>query len=237
MLEQIARTYSQPQFQDVILGIEVLNEPLGPALNLDQLRDFYRDAYSAIRQSTQDETIIFHDAFQSPSFYNGFLSPSDNGSYNVALDHHEYQVFDDAQLAWTPAQHCQNVCTNANSWSGADKWSFIGEWTAAMTDCAPNLRGYGVGARYDGTDSGSSRHGSCSALNNISAWSQQQREDTRAYIEIQMDTFERMSDGWAFWTLKTEGAAEWDLYELMAHDVFPQPLTARTSGAQCTAYA
>jgi hypothetical protein len=31
----------------------------------------------------------------------------------------------------------------------------VGEWTAAITDCAPALNRYGIGARFDGTFVGS----------------------------------------------------------------------------------
>ena len=43
-------------------------------------------------------------------------------------------------------------------------WTIVGEWTPAMTDCAKYLNGRGVGARYDGTRSGSPRVGSCTGL-------------------------------------------------------------------------
>lgn len=36
-----------------------------------------------------------------------------------------------------------------------------------------------------------------------------------------------MQNGWIFWTWKTEGAPEWDMQDLLANGIFPQPLTAR----------
>ena len=33
--------------------------------------------------------------------------------------------------------------------------------------------------------------------------------------------------GWIFWTWKTQGAPEWDMKDLLANGIFPQPLTAR----------
>src|SRR2546430_1407316 len=60
----------------------------------------------------------------------------------VIVDHHEYQVFTNDMVAMPPWQHRQRVCNNVASYaSGADKWVVVGEWTAAMTDCARALNG------------------------------------------------------------------------------------------------
>ena len=53
---------------------------------------------------------------------NGFLTPSDNNAQHVAIDHHEYQVFSDADVAMVPWQHRQAVCNRADSYNGADKY-------------------------------------------------------------------------------------------------------------------
>jgi glucan 1,3-beta-glucosidase len=46
----------------------------------------------------------------------------------------------------------------------------VGEWTAAITDCAPALNRYGIGARFDGTFVGSIYTGSYADKNNIANW-------------------------------------------------------------------
>jgi glucan 1,3-beta-glucosidase len=48
-----------------------------------------------------------------------------------------------------------------------------------------------------------------------------------------MDAFERGAEGWVFWTAKTDGAGEWDLFELLDHDVFPNPVATRRFPATC----
>lgn len=140
VLKTIANKYAQPSYQDVVVGIELLNEPLSFKLNIDELKQFYRDGYGQVRD-VSDTTVIFQDAFLPPNSYNGFLTPSDNNAQHVAIDHHEYQVFDNAHIAMVPWQHRQAVCNNVGSYTGADKWVFVGEWTAAMTDCAAALNG------------------------------------------------------------------------------------------------
>jgi glucan 1,3-beta-glucosidase len=145
-------------------------------------------------------------------------------------------VFSDGEVAMQPWQHRQAVCNNANSYRGADKWTFVGEWTGAMTDCAPHLNGYNVGARYDGSYPGSSFHGSCAGKSDIRTWEQVFKDDMRGYIEAQLGTFEATTQGWIFWNFKTEGAHEWDFFALMDNGVFPNPVTNRKFGMICNSY-
>ncbi|RDW73061.1 putative glucan 1,3-beta-glucosidase-1 [Coleophoma cylindrospora] len=235
VLEQITAKYAQAQYQDVIVAIELLNEPMGSELNMDALTQFYRDGFGQVR-AVSDTPVMIHDAFVSPSQWNGVLSPSDNNAQNVVVDHHEYQVFNDEFVAMQPWQHRQYVCNNVWSYaSGTDKWVVVGEWTAAMTDCAPYLNGLGIGSRYDGSYPGSSYVGSCNGISDISTWSQTFKNDMRGYIEAQLEAFESQTRGWVFWNFKTEGAGEWDAFRLIDAGVFPQPLTSRQFSAICSA--
>ncbi|KAK5170917.1 glucan exo-1,3-beta-glucosidase [Saxophila tyrrhenica] len=232
-LKKIQTKYGAPSYNDVIAGIELLNEPMATSLDFNTVKQFTRDGYGQQRAASQSRVVVFQDGFKHPSDYNGFLTPSDHDSQWVAIDHHEYQVFTDDFVAMQPWQHRQAVCNNAWAYSGADKWTFVGEWSAAMTDCAAALNGYGVGARYDGTYPGSKHVGSCENINFIETWSQQFKDDTRGYIEAQMETFEARTQGWVFWNFKTEGSPEWDAFRLIDAGVFPQPLTSRKFGAIC----
>jgi len=233
VLKAITDKYAQPAYQDVIVAIELLNEPLSPELDFNVLKQFYRDGYYQTRD-TSNTFVVLQDGFVSASTWNGFLSVSDNNAQNVIIDHHEYQVFNDGLVALQNWQHRQLVCNNVASWGGgADKWVVVGEWTGAQTDCAKYLNGYKVGARYDGTFPGSSYVGTCADKNNIESWSQQLKDDTRGYIEAQLDTFEKHANGWIWWNFKTEGAAEWDAFALIDAGIFPQPLTARQFPPVC----
>ncbi len=153
----------------------------------------------------------------------------------VIVDHHEYQVFTDELVALVPWQHRQLVCNNAPSYSSnVDKWVIVGEWTAAMTDCAPALNGYDIGARYDGTYPGSSYVSTCEDKSNIALWNETFKGDMRGYIEAQLETFESHTQGWIFWNFKTEAAHEWDAFVLLDNGIFPQPLTSREFSAICS---
>jgi glucan 1,3-beta-glucosidase len=81
VLETITQKYAQPSYQDVVVAIELLNEPLGSALNYDELRQFYRDGFGQVR-AVSDTPVMLHDAFNAPSTWNGFLSVSDGNAQN-----------------------------------------------------------------------------------------------------------------------------------------------------------
>ena len=139
VLKTISDKYAATSFNDVVVGIELLNEPLIADMNLDDVKQFWRNGYGQVRD-TSYTTVVIQDGFNAPNTYNGFLTPSDSDSQNVALDHHEYQIFD-SDVSMQPYAHRQAVCNRYTNYYGADKWTFVGEWTAAMTDCAPALNG------------------------------------------------------------------------------------------------
>ena len=233
VLHKIQAKYGHASYDDVIAGIELLNEPQVSELDPETVKQFHRNGYGQQRAISPSRVVVIQDGFKEPKSYNGWLTPSDQDSQWVAIDHHEYQVFDDGLVAMGPWQHRQYVCNHAQSYSGADKWTLVGEWSAAMTDYAPYLNGYGRGSRYAGTFPGSHHVGSCKPINDMRRWSQAFKDDTRGYIEAQMETFEAHTQGWVFWTWRTESSPEWDAFRLIDAGIFPQPLWERKFGAIC----
>lgn len=124
VLRTISQKYAQGQYQDVVIGIQLLNEPAlyFDNLSFDTTKQFYRDGYGQVRD-VSDTPVILHDGFKRPNEWNGFLTPSDNNAQNVAIDHHEYQVFNNDLLRKSPAEHNQYTCSNSETYNGADKWS------------------------------------------------------------------------------------------------------------------
>lgn len=119
-----------------MVGIELLNEPLTPVLNggIEGTKQYYTQGYNAVRGSFGG-SIPFSDGFVQPSEWNGFLT-----GQNTIVNHHEYQVFTNELLQLDYQGHVDKVYSSAAEWaSGADKPVVNGEWTAAMTDCAPAL--------------------------------------------------------------------------------------------------
>ncbi|QDS71125.1 hypothetical protein FKW77_009783 [Venturia effusa] len=141
----ISQRYAQSSYDDVILGIELVNEPRGwtDGTSQDDLRKFYAEGFNRVRHSGAT-SVVMHDAFLHPASYNEFMTPE-----APIMDHHYYQVFEDGLLYKTPQQHRQFACESATLYQNADKPVIIGEWTGAMTDCTPHLNGYNKGSRYE----------------------------------------------------------------------------------------
>ncbi|KAM0719764.1 hypothetical protein Q7P37_003897 [Cladosporium fusiforme] len=137
VLGQIQQKYGQSEYDDVVAAIEALNEPLDPVLNPEITRDFHRRAYRNQREKSYTR---FHDGFLQTNTFNGFLTPTDfdstlgtrPGPEWVVIDHHEYSCFREDLVAQQPWQHRQHVCNNVGSYYGEDKWSIVGEWSAAV---------------------------------------------------------------------------------------------------------
>lgn len=103
-----------------------------------------------------------------------------------------------------------------------------------LYSCAKWLNGLGKGARYDGTYPGSFHVGDCDGkyVGTAAALSGDDKYNIRRFIEAQLDAYEYHT-GWFFWTWKTESAPEWDMQDLIANGLFPQPLSDRRYPGQC----
>ena len=102
---------------------------------------------------------VIHDAFQGLSYWSDFmLLPSYEG---VMIDVHEYQIATSEGIAMSWDQHISTACSKREQYASSHRWTVVGEWTLASTDCAKYGNGRGGGARYDGTIPGSVYIGSC----------------------------------------------------------------------------
>ncbi|KAF2274433.1 glycoside hydrolase [Westerdykella ornata] len=202
-----------------VSAIQLLNEPLGPNLNMDTVRQFYMDGWGNLKDS--NVAVVFHDAFQGVTSWNDWGA----GMWNLMLDTHHYEIFDNGQVAMSPAEHIKAACNFGNQMASNNKWTISGEWTGAMTDCAKWLNGKDKGARYDGTFNGAPKVGDCTGKysGTVAALSDEDKNNIGRFIEAQLDAYEKAS-GWIFWTWKNEGAPEWHMQELLANGLFPQPL-------------
>lgn len=80
---QIAKKYATPEYQDTVIGIGLLNEPLPPRLagGTDAVVQFSKDGYGKVRE-VGDTTVIVSDAFQAGAFWNGVLEgDAKNGNF------------------------------------------------------------------------------------------------------------------------------------------------------------
>ncbi|KAJ5179509.1 Glycoside hydrolase superfamily [Penicillium capsulatum] len=232
-LKALAKRYAGDT--DVVTGVEALNEPSVPGgVNVDGLKQYYYDAWGVAREASKDTTVVLHDGFLPTESWNGFMS-SDSGVWFVMMDTHHYEVFDNGLLAMDVKNHINSICDFSRQHvQTSDKWTVVGEWSGAMTDCAKYLNGKGIGARYDGTMGGNNAIGSCKgkSAGSVKALPQGEQDNTRKFIEAQLDAYEK-GTGWLYWTWTTEGAPEWDMKQQLAAGVFPNPVTERKFPGQC----
>ena len=98
VIQKIANKYAQDSEQNVVVGIELLNEPLASKIagGTDVVVQYSKDGYGDVRKIS-DTPVVVHDAFQEGSFWDDILTPPE--ATGVVIDHHEYQVFTDQLVA------------------------------------------------------------------------------------------------------------------------------------------
>lgn len=237
VIKHILKKYSGDDYLDTVIGIELINEPLGPSIDLDKMKNNYlQPCYDYLRNELgSDMDIIIHDAFEAYNSWDSFLSFS-SGASDVAIDHHHYQVFASDQLATDMDSKISTACNWGKGVISEGHWTVAGEFAGALTDCTKWLNGVGIGARYDGSywknGAGSYYIGSCANNEDITSWSDERKVNTRKFIEAQLDAFE-MRGGWIIWCYKTETSIEWGVDRLIENGLFPQPLSDRQYPGQC----
>lgn len=233
VIKIIAEKYGGDEFLDVVIGIELLNEPLGSALDMDALKDFFLKGYDIIRGDGRIQAVVFHDAFEQPSYWQDFMNTQDNNYYwNVVADHHHYQIFSAGELQRSMDDHIDFACQQGREHLEEPHWNIIGEWSAALTDCARWLNGVGRGARWSGDYDNSPFIQSCDKYISYDQFPDFHKVNMRKWIEVQLDAYDTRQ-GWYFWNWKCEHAIEWDMKELIATGLFPQPLDDRQYNNQC----
>ncbi|KAF5313187.1 hypothetical protein D9619_002623 [Psilocybe cf. subviscida] len=213
---------------NVVPTIAPLNEPAGYVSSqlLSAAKQYWYDSYGNIRfpfgtSQQSNLAVLIHDAFQPLSYWAGFMPSS--GFQGVLLDTHIYQMFSVADNQKTNAQHISAACAQASSLTASTLWLVVGEWTPAADDCAKYLNGRGVGSRYDGSYSGSTRVGSCTGrTGSASSFSSSYKTFLRQYWEAQVQSYEKGGQGWIQWTWKAENADEWTYKAGLANGWIPQ---------------
>ena len=88
VIQLIANKYAQKEYQDVVVGIELLNEPLAESLpgGTNAVVQYYKDAYGNVRKIS-DTPCILSDAFQNGTFWNDVLTEPDASNGNLTSPH------------------------------------------------------------------------------------------------------------------------------------------------------
>eukprot|EP01099_Mayorella_cantabrigiensis_P002619 TRINITY_DN2143_c0_g1_i1.p1 TRINITY_DN2143_c0_g1~~TRINITY_DN2143_c0_g1_i1.p1 ORF type:complete len:437 (-),score=88.24 TRINITY_DN2143_c0_g1_i1:84-1367(-) len=232
VIKQIADFFDTPQYRDVVVGIELVNEPRWD-IPLNIVQDYYFSGYNAIRTSPQDSmwdmSVVIHDSFRFYDWW-GFMQPPNY--QNVILDTHIYSVFDENLLTKSYDQHLDWACSFKDSIrnSNYNLWTVVGEWCIAVTDCTQWLNGFGVGARYDGTMDGYPYIGSCvgdTDINNSTTFNPEYKAFLNEFFEYSHDAFSAGS-GWFFWNFKAEASPQWSYLDGLAQGWIPKDLDSIT---------
>lgn len=212
---------------------------------LDVVHDYFTTAYNIIRHPNGqglDSSIIvlIHDAFMNGTYWGDYLTAAE-GTHDVVMDTHQYQVFVDSLLNLTLDEHLEYTCNNlSTAISQYELPIIVGEWTNAITDCGYWVNGRNQGARWDGTFAGDSAfNNSCAGLSrDASTFSSDYLTFLRKYWEAQVDTFET-SYGWIQWAWKIEAgySDEWSYKAGLQYGWIPQDPTERQYPDICASYS
>ncbi|KAL1357871.1 hypothetical protein HN51_009723 [Arachis hypogaea] len=113
-------------------GIELMNEPSG--VNLDSLKNYYKQAYDAVRRYSQSAYVIMsnpldHDSKVLLSFVQGFK--------NVVIDVHYYNLYSNYFNSLNAQQNIDFIrnqrASDLSGVSSTNALSFVGEWTGAWS--------------------------------------------------------------------------------------------------------
>lgn len=135
VIGQIASAFGD---HPAVAGIELMNEPVMGSLpgGRDGVTDYYNQASGAVTGNSGTGVII-HDGFADPGSWAGIIP-------NSIIDHHTYQVFTAANLELSYQGHADLAYSRPASLGKPGRTVIAGEWTAAMTDCAPALVSLGL---------------------------------------------------------------------------------------------
>jgi len=225
IIATMSADFSQPEYNGVVVAIELVNEPAGyysEAL-LDVTRQYYADTYSIVRNDGS-LVVVIHDAYQSYSYWSGFLTDANGGSW-VLMDTHVYQVFNNYQLSQSWEAMIESACANGPTVASNDLWTVVGEWTTASTDCATYINGRGYGSRFGGTYDGTAAIGSCSGKSGTGGdqgtFTSDYKTFMRQFWEAQVTAYEEGA-GWIYWCWKNEQADDWSYSAGLAGGWIPQ---------------
>ncbi|KAJ2237125.1 hypothetical protein IWW45_001243 [Coemansia sp. RSA 485] len=205
-------------WDDVVYGIQILNEPSRWKWAVSDILEFYNEAYDLVHNMAPDTYFMIHDTFLSPNDWPSLVS---SNWTNALMDTHIYQMFDDYMVTLNETTHIEMVKTMAENITKFDRSQFgvvVGEFSAATHDCTKYINGFGRGSRWDGSIEGIDRphcpFESCSCTGdyggNYTEFSDHYKRFLKRYVDAQLQIYDQEIAGWFYWNFRTESAPEWD---------------------------
>lgn len=225
VLNLMSMRYGTAAYTDVVVGIELVNEPISWGNNdFGVTWDFYENARSKARSLAGNSAlgIVMHDSFVGPA---AFTAMADGGT---VIDTHIYQLYTDADNSLDQPGHIAKACGMASSLASTNAQIpvVVGEWTAGTNVCSDEY-----GNTWAGTSTSSA---GCSCVNDAaSEWSDALVTQMRRYVEAQLDVWESSTSGYFFWNFKTESDNPWNYMAASGRGIIPNPITSRAYPGQC----
>lgn len=228
VLKTMAFKYGALKYADTVVGLELVNEPrTRDGLTFETIQKFAKDGYHAVKAAAANPNlmVVMHDAFEGPSKWTDIATQlGPQGAFGI--DTHRYQVFRDQDKALNQPEHIAQACSLATELGAANAVAptFVGEWSGATDICV-----FPDGSVQPGT---SCDVDGCQCQGDpIGQWKPAMVEQVRRYVEAQLDTFEKSTGGYFFWSWSGPGA--WGFREGVENGVIPNPVTERKFTAQC----
>ncbi|THH07031.1 hypothetical protein EW146_g9442 [Bondarzewia mesenterica] len=195
-LTTFTRTHDPPLPN--LVGIELLNEPNPPGGDHTALKKWYKMTIAALQTVDPTLPLYIGDSWRTQEYaeFIGSLEPATPAF--LVLDHHLYRCFTQQDAATPAAQHAQAL-RSASPFGGA-----------------PGTLASAGGGLVVGEWSGALNPGSLHGVHDEDA-------EKRAFVDAQMDVFERECAGWFWWTFKKQhgGDSGWAMRDAVARGVFP----------------
>ncbi|OCK80173.1 glycoside hydrolase family 5 protein [Lepidopterella palustris CBS 459.81] len=235
VLQAIATKYGKLKYADVVVGIELVNEPISwGANNFNTTKEWAEKAYHDVQAVLENKRIkiVMEDAFMGPTSWLD-VNQRINGNRplnaaDFAIDAHLYQVFTPDDQPLTQAEHIAKAC----KWSAdlvlakkANLPVYVGEWSGATNICV-NSNGI-----IRGGTSCSTSGCQCEASLPVDQWNDGLVQQVRRYVEAQLDIWEANSSGYFYWSYK--GPSAWGFDAGIRKGFIPNPVTSRRYRGQC----
>ncbi|KAJ1678354.1 hypothetical protein EV182_004219, partial [Spiromyces aspiralis] len=103
-LEELTRIAAK--YGDTVDIIEYVNEPASWGLDMNEVVEFYNQAYQIVRNIMPNVDFMFHDSFLPLNDWHSLRNPQ---WQNTIIDTHIYHVFTREDITRTPDQHLQKA--------------------------------------------------------------------------------------------------------------------------------
>ena len=232
ILVTMAKKYGTNAYADVVVGLEMVNEPAAGGNNsFSTSQSWAQSTFQAIKAVVENQNlvIITHDSFQGPDKFNGIaqtLNGNAGTSGTFGVDVHDYSLYTDSDNSLNQAQHISQACGWGAPLKAAQQYMpvYVGEWSTITNTCVLS-----DGSTVAGTSCSQAGCQCQSAPQD--QWNDSLKEQVRRFIEAQLDTYEQNANGYFLWSWN--GPGSWGIVNDINAGVFPNPVTSRTYPGQC----